>query len=197
MKKAPLKIAIITLLAAALLIGGVLYHRFTNRPADEETEPEPSTEISEVVEEQPALKDNSANLDFDFAALEADLNSALETGYMPLISHCEVVSEVPGYLPEIATALTEVSTDTVSTVITKLKSADSLEQGITFSWSSCPPRSVAYYVSTNDPVSVNTNSVFSLFYADAADTLLLGYRAAGYAFHFSSPSDLTSFLESL
>lgn len=93
----------------------------------------------------------------------------------------------------------EVSSNTINTIINKLKTATSIEQEITYSWFGCPPKAITYYISvnsTNKEVIYN-QTVFSLNYANANNILLVQYNKEGYAFHFNSDEEINSFIETL
>lgn len=61
------------------------------------------------------------------------------------------------------------------------------------------PKQIAYYISvnSNDQSQLHRQSIFSLYYANSEDILLVGYNSNGYAFHYNSKEDISNFIESL
>lgn len=144
--------------------------------------------------------DNSANLDFDFNELSNTLHSSVKKDNITtFVSRCESKTTNTNEPPETEQKNTEVSSNTIDTIINKLKTAKSIDKEITYSWFGCPPRSITYYVSANSTNSetVHSQRVFSLNYADGNDMLLVGYNNKGYAFHFNSSEEINNFIESL
>lgn len=186
-----------------LLIGYISYDKFlsgnnnennqsysnNNTQDNEDTNNNENTEI-----------DNSANLDFDFNELSNTLHSYVQKNNITtLISNCQSKNVNAGDPPESEYKNTEVSTNTIDIIIKKLKTAKSIDKDVTYSWSSCPPKSVTYYISvnSNDQSEVHSQKVFSLNYADSNDTLLVSYNKKGYAFHFNSSEEINNFIETL
>ena len=145
------------------------------------------------------LVDNSANLDFDFDELLSTLNySTQQGGKTTFISKCQEKNTGEGELPETEYNSINVSGDTIESVVSKLKSASSVEK-TTYSWFGCPPKSIEYVVgvASNDSETIQQQKVFSMNYADSGKILLVGYNNEGYAFTFDSSDGVDGFIESL
>ena len=84
--------------------------------------------------------------------------------------------------------------DVVGIIINKLKSANKVEQDITFSYLGCPAKKINVIVADKDTAE---NVRFGLEYADSENILLLGYNGVGYAFHYNDSKEVVGFIESL
>ena len=146
------------------------------------------------------LMDNSANIDFDFEELSNTLYSSVQkddiSTFVSIYETKIINSNDP---PEIKCENIEVSNNTIDIIISKLKTASSIDKNITFSWIGCPPKSIAYYISvnSNNPNQVHNQSIFSLSYADGDNILLIRYNQIGYAFYFDTNEEINDFIESL
>ena len=195
-------IIIILFLAVFALGGYICYDKLLRNNDNDQVENNNVKEEKEDKTEsnENTLVDNSANLDFDFDELSNTLHSAVDKDDITtFVSKCESNDSNPNEPPQTSHSNRVVSIDSIDIVINKLKSAQSLEKNITYSWFGCPPKSVTYYVSVNstDLQTFHGQSVFSLNYADGDNILLVGYNDVGYAFHFNSSEEINNFIESL
>ena len=145
-------------------------------------------------------KNNNTKVDFDFDELENALYSSIQKEeIVPFISKCESKVSNTDEPPKIELYNTEVSSNTINTIINKLKTATSIEQEITYSWFGCPPKAITYYISVNstNKEAIYNQTVFSLNYANANNILLVQYKKKGYAFHFNSDEEINNFIETL
>lgn len=146
------------------------------------------------------IRDNSKKLDFDFDELSRTLHSSVQKDNITtFVSKCVEKNTDANEPPATEQINTAVSNGTIDTIINKLKTANYIDKDITYSWVGCPPKSITYHVSVNstDKSEVNSQRVFSLNYANVEDMLLVGYNNKGYAFHFNSSKEISSFIESL
>ena len=151
-------------------------------------------------EETPVEVNN--NLDFNFEGMANNLKTQLASGgYQAVKLSCTETPGPEGELPTINSTGTRISNESIDVVINKLKTANSIETGVTAGWiGECMPKKVAYIISVNDDPASNefqNNKVFNLYYADDTSILLISYEGIGYAFHFNSSADTDNFIESL
>ena len=217
------QIIIIVLCILIFILGGYLcYDKFLSKSGDNQTElnnnqtdkgeeknnnSNNSEETDEIFNNLNSnLIDNSANLDFDFNELSDTLHYAVLTDPITttFVNKCKVI-ETPAEGPPVTEYTnTVVSSDSIDIIINKLKSAQSLEKDITYSWFGCPPRFVTYLVSVNstEPNTFYRHREFMLNYASDnydgdSNILLVNYKDTGYAFHFSSKDEIYKFIETL
>jgi len=197
--------AVILLTLAVALSGYICYDKhISNNNADKQAEnnklkEDNNDKNTETIEENKPT-DNSINPDFDFEELSSLLHSSVQKdGITTFVSRCEIKTTNTNKPPETEQKNTEVSNNTIDTIISKLKTAKYIDKDITYSWFGCPPKSITYYISvnSNDQSQVYSQSVFSLNYANGDDILLVGYNQKGYAFHFNSNEEINNFIESL
>ena len=139
-------------------------------------------------------------MEYSFDELENALYSSIQKEeIVPFISKCESKVSNTDEPPKIELYNTEVSSNTINTIINKLKTATSIEQEITYSWFGCPPKAITYYISVNstNKEAIYNQTVFSLNYANANNILLVQYKKKGYAFHFNSDEEINNFIETL
>ena len=183
--KKTLIIIILILLVAVLITGFISYNKFLKSNQNETNNKDNKL-------------DNSANLDFDFNELSQTLHSAIKKDNIKtFISFCHEKEKNPNKYPETEHQIIELSHNTINTVIEKLKTANSVEKGITYTWLGCEPFFITYYVSVNDINKFHSQKVFSLSYADDTDILLVNYNNQGYAFKFDYTNIISGFIESL
>lgn len=200
-----LVIAVVILSILVIALGGyICYDKVISNNNDEQTESNKNNNVEETNEDANKdnnnINDNSANLDFDFNELSGTLHSSVQKDSITtFISKCVEKTTSANEPPETEQNNTEVSNNTIDTIINKLKTAKSIDKEITYSWFGCPPKSITYYVSvnSNDQSQVHSQRVFSLNYADGEDILLASYNNKGYAFHFNSSEEINGFIESL
>ena len=157
-------------------------------------------ESSNNTDKEEEDKNNNTKVDFDFDELENALYSSIQKEeIVPFISKCESKVSNTDEPPKIELYNTEVSSNTINTIINKLKTATSIEQEITYSWFGCPPKAITYYISVNstNKEAIYNQTVFSLNYANANNILLVQYKKKGYAFHFNSDEEINNFIETL
>ena len=157
-------------------------------------------ESSNNTDKEEEDKNNNTKVDFDFDELENTLYSSIQKEeIVPFISKCESKVSNTDEPPKIELYNTEVSSNTINTIINKLKTATSIEQEITYSWFGCPPKAITYYISVNgtNKEAIYNQTVFSLNYANANNILLVQYKKKGYAFHFNSDEEINNFIETL
>ena len=138
--------------------------------------------------------------EFDFDEMSNELHSLIEKeDISTFINQCKNKTTGEDGPPETENTIIEVSTETIDTIINKLKTAKSFEKNITSSWFGCPPRNITYYVgTTNIDMAYQINQkVFTLNYAGINDVLLVSYNNIGYAFYFSNSEEIDNFIESL
>ena len=200
-----LVIAVVILSILVIALGGyICYDKVISKNNDEQTESNKNNNVEEKNEDTNKdnnnINDNSANLDFDFNELSSTLHSSIQKDSITtFISKCVEKTTSANEPPETEQNNTEVSNNTIDTIINKLKTAKSIDKEITYSWFGCPPKSITYYVSvnSNDQSQVHRQSVFSLNYANGEDLLLVSYNNKGYAFYFNSSEEISGFIESL
>jgi len=201
-----LVVAIVILSILVIALGGYIYYDkiISTNGSDKQTESNKNNKLNEKDKDESKdrsnINDNRANLDFDFNELSNTLHSSIQKDKITtFISKCVKKATTANGLPETEQNNTEVSNNTIDTIINKLKTAKSIDKEITYSWIDCPPKSITYYVSvnSNDQSQVHSQSVFSLNYANGNDILLVGYNNKGYAFHFNSSEEISGFIESL
>lgn len=198
-----LVIAVVILSILVIALGGyICYDKVISNNNDEQTESNKNNKVEEKDDntnnDDDNTNDNSVN--FDFNELSSTLHSSVQKDNITtFITKCENKTVNQGEPPETEESNIEVSSNTIDTIINKLKTAKSIDKEITYSWFSCPPKSITYYVSvnSNDQSQVHSQRVFSLNYANGDDILLVGYNNKGYAFHFNSSEEISGFIESL
>ena len=190
------------------LIGGVLGYCVSNMlinddksSGTEEKKKDDKKEEDKKEDNQNVEITNNSNLDFNFDEMKTSLYSAIQNdGLKANKLSCTLLQAPEGELPNTKSNRTVVSEGTIDTIINKLKTAKSLEKNITSSWiGECYPKSVAYIISADAEVETDefqNNKVFTLYYADSEDILLVGYKGIGYAFYFNS-GEVNNFIESL
>lgn len=195
------KSLIVTVVILSILVialgGYICYDKVISNNNDEQTE---NNKNNKVEEKDDNTNDNSANLDFDFNELSSTLHSSVQKDNITtFITKCENKTVNQGEPPETEESNIKVSSNTIDTIINKLKTAKSIDKEITYSWFGCPPKSITYYISVNstDKSEVHSQRVFSLNYANGEDILLVGYNNKGYGFHFNSSEEISGFIESL
>lgn len=198
-------VAVVILSILVIALGGyICYDKVISNNNDEQTESNKNDKVEEKDDntnnDDDNTNDNSANLNFDFNELSSTLHSSVQKDNITtFITKCENKTVNQGDPPETEESNIEVSSNTIDTIINKLKTAKSIDKEITYSWFGCPPKSITYYISVNstDNSEVHSQRVFSLNYANGEDILLVGYNNKGYAFHFNSSEEISGFIESL
>ena len=176
-----------------IVIGCVGYYKTINNNNKQ-------SESSNNTDKEEGDKNNNTKVSFDFNELENTLYSYIEKEeILPFISRCESKISNTDEPPKTELYNTEVSSNTINTIINKLKTATSIEQEITYSWFGCPPKAITYYISANSTnrEDVYNQTVFTLNYANANNILLVQYNKKGYAFHFNSDEEINNFIETL
>ena len=205
-KGKPLKIWIIVMIIIFMLftfgIGFTLGKKLTENDMKSKENNKPVEEKKEENKPEENKPNNTSNLDFDFDAMQKDLQGKLQSGsYKANRLSCTETPAPEGELPIIDSQRTLVSDGTIEIVIDKLKTAKSLDKNVTAGWiGECYPRSTAYIISVDSEVNTDefqNNKVFTLYYADADNILLVGYEGIGYAFNFESSEEINNFIESL
>lgn len=196
-------VAVVILSILVIALGGyICYDKVISNNNDEQKESNKNNKVEEKDDntnnDDDNTNDNSVN--FDFNELSSTLHSSIQKDNITtFITKCENKTVNQGEPPETEESNIEVSSNTIDTIINKLKTAKSIDKEITYSWFGCPPKSITYYISVNstDISEVHSQSVFSLNYAIGEDILLVGYNNKGYAFHFNSSEEISGFIESL
>lgn len=161
---------------------------------------EQTNNIQETQNNDSNKKDDSTNKEFDFDELLATLHTSVqEEKITTFLTKCEVKNTNSENPPETKIENISVSNATINIIVDKLKTAQSIDKDITYSWFGCPPKSITYYISINssDPSQIHSEKVFSLNYANDDNILLVEYKDKGYAFHFNSSEEINNFIESL
>lgn len=187
------KIFIIVIILV-IVIGCISYYKIINN-SNKQAESSNNTDKEEEED-----KNNNTKVDFDFDELENALYSSIQKEeIVPFISKCESKVSNTDEPPKIELYNTEVSSNTINTIINKLKTDTYIEQEITYSWFGCPPKAITYYISVNstNKEAIYNQTVFSLNYANANNILLVQYKKKGYAFHFNSDEEINNFIETL
>lgn len=86
-----------------------------------------------------------------------------------------------------------ISTISISEVIKKLKTADSVEEIATSTF--CP--AYRFSITSNKGSDNESKDLMSIVYGNDRKTLLVGINDTGYAYHFASENELDHFLENL
>lgn len=159
-----------------------------------------STANNNIGDDEDNTVDNSATLGFDFDAMLASLESSIKNSNMvPIMSKCTNYENNKGE-PVSDCSYTTLSKNTIESIIKKLKSAESVDKEITFSFIGAAP-SITYLISVdvNDSNQILSQRVFSLNYSPDLNNkiLLVGFGDKGYAFHFNDIKDIDGFIESL
>ena len=159
-----------------------------------------STANNNIGDDEDNIIDNSATLGFDFDAMLASLESSIKNSNMvPIMSKCTNYENNKGE-PVSDCSYTTLSKNTIESIIKKLKSAESVDKEITFSFIGAAP-SITYLISVDvdDSNQILSQRVFSLNYSpDLNDKILLvGFGDKGYAFHFNDIKVIDGFIESL
>lgn len=191
------KIFIIVIILV-IVIGCVGYYKIINN-SNKQAESS-DKQSSNNTDKEEGNKNNNTKVDFDFDELENTLYSSIQKEeIVPFISKCESKASNTDEPPKTELYNTEVSSNTINTIINKLKIATSIEQEITYSWFGCPPKTITYYISVNstNKEAIYNQTVFSLNYANANNILLVQYNKKGYAFHFNSDEEINNFIETL
>lgn len=205
-------VAVVILSILVIALGGyICYDKVISNNNDEQIESNKNNKVEEKDDNtnndddntnnnDDNTNDNSVNFDFDFNELSSTLHSSVQKDNITtFITKCENKTVNQGEPPETEESNIEVSSNTIDTIINKLKTAKSIDKEITYSWFGCPPKSITYYISVNstDESEVHSQRVFSLNYANGEDILLVDYNNKGYAFHFNSSEEISGFIESL
>lgn len=210
-------VAVVILSILVIALGGyICYDKVISNNNDEQKESNKNNKVEEKDDNTNNDDDNTNNDDdntnndddntndnsvnFDFNELSSTLHSSIQKDNITtFITKCENKTVNQGEPPETEESNIEVSSNTIDTIINKLKTAKSIDKEITYSWFDCPPKSITYYISVNstDKSEVHSQRVFSLNYANGEDILLVGYNNKGYAFHFNSSEEISGFIESL
>ena len=182
-------------------LGMALGKELARKEVDNSSKPTEEPKKEEKKEEE-KKEENKNNLDFDFNAMENTLNSQLQSGqYQAVKISCTSTPGPEGELPTVIDTGTRISNESFNTIVGKLKTAQSVDKNVTAGWiGECMPKSVAYIISVNDNPASNefqNNKIFTLYYLDAAPTLLISYEGVGYAFNFNSFADIDNFIETL
>lgn len=181
-----------------IVIGCVGYYKIINNSNKQAESSDKQSSNNTDKEERD--KNNNTKVDFDFDELENTLYSSIQKEeIVPFISKCESKASNTDEPPKTELYNTEVSSNTINTIINKLKTATSIEQEITYSWFGCPPKAITYYISVNstNKEAIYNQTVFALNYANANNILLVQYNKKGYAFHFNSDEEINNFIETL
>lgn len=204
-KNKGLIIAVVVLLILVIILSGyICYDKFlsNNNNAKQTTSSKKNKDNNskQSKETDNNTINNSNNNDFDFNELSNTLYSSVQSGNLTtFVSKCETKPTNQGGPPETEQINTEVSNNTIDIIISKLKTAKTIDKNVTYSWFGCPPKLITYYISVNsdDQSQVYSQKVFSLNYANDDGILLVGYNNNGYAFHFNSNEEISNFIESL
>ena len=199
-------IIMIVLIIILVIIGFINYNNYTsnkqinNNKVIKEKDNKNTIKENEQIDNNDNIKDDTIEQEeIDLDKWKEEISSSVKNNKLiTILSKCESETIEEGSLPKTTYNITEVSNDTINTIIEKLKTAKSIDKNITFSWNSCPPKSITYYISTNSTniEEIRNNNTFSLNYANSDDILLVGYNQKGYAFHFNS-DEIINFIESL
>ncbi len=137
-----------------------------------------------------STKIEEAKVSFDFSKMENELNN-LANNTNPKRVACFDNGITEDGLPNIEETDTELSQESIRTIINKLKDAKLFEE-TTISFIGCPPNEISYIIGEGI-----YNNDFNIFYGEEGNVLLIGYDNQEYAFKYDSPDEISNFIESL
>lgn len=130
---------------------------------------------------------------FDFESMKSSINELLNNNTAGIyIAKCTDLSTDE----KIETKYDYIKVDASKLVkiINILKRAESYEKGITFSIMGCPKNNVSLIIGAKD---IYGELELAINYADASDTLLVGFEQVGYAFKYDDAKTINEFIENL